>query len=234
MASPGQITRQIIEELITSDLVIADLTDHNPNVFYELAIRHATRKPVVQITHTKDIIPFDVANQRTISYDHTSLTLSHRAKAALIEQIKAAERNPGDVDSPLTEAILSTQLDQSQDPVAKNNVQIIDSLLSIRRELGIMKDQISNMQGLNTYAHGSLYSYPASWTSNMPPGISNWKPLGSSGLSEQVLKGLIEATSPQDEFIKIDKRQVEYIRELVSGKPHSATHLSQENDVPTK
>ena len=43
----GMITPQIIEELIKSPLVIADLTEGNPNVFYELAVRHAMNKPCI-------------------------------------------------------------------------------------------------------------------------------------------------------------------------------------------
>ena len=39
----GLITTQIINLIMESPLVIADLTDSNPNVFYELAIRHAIR-----------------------------------------------------------------------------------------------------------------------------------------------------------------------------------------------
>src|SRR2546429_1032489 len=45
---PGLITQQVIERVVNADLVAADLTDHNPNAFYELALRHVTRKPVVQ------------------------------------------------------------------------------------------------------------------------------------------------------------------------------------------
>ena len=41
----GFITTQVIRRLVEAPLVIADLTDHNPNVFYELAIRHASRSP---------------------------------------------------------------------------------------------------------------------------------------------------------------------------------------------
>ena len=46
---PGIITSQVIQRVVTDPLVIADLTERNPNVFYELAIRHALRKPLVQL-----------------------------------------------------------------------------------------------------------------------------------------------------------------------------------------
>ncbi|MFT5006977.1 MAG: hypothetical protein ACI8YI_002608 [Paracoccaceae bacterium] len=67
--SPGLITKQVIEYLVHSRLVIADLSFHNPNVFYELAVRHMLRKPTVQIMRKLDRIPFDVAQNRTVIID---------------------------------------------------------------------------------------------------------------------------------------------------------------------
>lgn len=49
ISEPGIITTQIIQLIVDSALVIADLTERNPNVFYELALRHAIRKPLVQL-----------------------------------------------------------------------------------------------------------------------------------------------------------------------------------------
>jgi hypothetical protein len=60
----GLITAQIIEHIVRSKLVIVDLSFHNPNVFYELALRHAVRKPIVQLSRSQDRLPFDVGQFR--------------------------------------------------------------------------------------------------------------------------------------------------------------------------
>lgn len=69
---PGLITKQVIEYLLKSKLVVADLSFHNPNVFYELAIRHMMRLPIVQLIRKSDKIPFDVNQNRTIPIDCSS------------------------------------------------------------------------------------------------------------------------------------------------------------------
>src|SRR3546814_14403968 len=51
ITTPGLISDQIINELFEADLVIADLSEHNANAFSELAIRHTTRKQVINMTH---------------------------------------------------------------------------------------------------------------------------------------------------------------------------------------
>jgi hypothetical protein len=70
---PGLITAQIIEHISHARLVIADLSFHNPNVFYELALRHASGKPTVQLIRSSDYIPFDLEQVRTIKLDTTGL-----------------------------------------------------------------------------------------------------------------------------------------------------------------
>src|ERR1700722_10985925 len=45
----GSITRDVIKRLYDSDVVIADITDLNPNVFYELGVRHALRSGTILI-----------------------------------------------------------------------------------------------------------------------------------------------------------------------------------------
>lgn len=103
---PGTITRQIIEYLIRSRLVIADLSFHNPNVFYELAIRHAARLPVVQIIRAADRIPFDLSQSRTIRIDTTDIySLVPRLevyKSEIASQVRRALEDPDSVDNPIS------------------------------------------------------------------------------------------------------------------------------------
>lgn len=64
----GMITTQIINRIIDDDLVIANLTGNNPNVMYELCLRHVVAKPIIHICQTGTNLPFDIKDNRTIFY----------------------------------------------------------------------------------------------------------------------------------------------------------------------
>jgi hypothetical protein len=106
ISKPGMITAQIIDHLVRAPLVIADLSFGNPNVFYELALRHARRLPVVQIIRSSDHLPFDVGQFRTVIIDMTDIYSlvpqidSHRAEIA--RQCRAALDEGGPAENPLS------------------------------------------------------------------------------------------------------------------------------------
>lgn len=69
----GSITKQIIEAIYNSKLVIANLTNCNPNVMYELALRHGIGKPAIMIAVEGTKLPSDVMMQRTIFYRNDAM-----------------------------------------------------------------------------------------------------------------------------------------------------------------
>ena len=69
LAEPGNISIQAIHLTLMSDLILADLSDHNPNVFYELAIRHFSQKPIIYLIESSQKIPFYLQHERIIMYD---------------------------------------------------------------------------------------------------------------------------------------------------------------------
>ncbi len=65
----GEIRTDMFQELLLADLVVADLSIDNPNVWYEMGVRHALRsRGIVQIKSKRDYMPFDVYTDRTLSY----------------------------------------------------------------------------------------------------------------------------------------------------------------------
>ncbi len=107
ISKPGLITGQVIDHIAKAALVIADLSFSNPNVYYELALRHAVRKPVVQLIRAGDKLPFDVGQYRTVEIDMTDIYVLvpqldlHRQE--ITRQARAAMAEGGSTESPLSQ-----------------------------------------------------------------------------------------------------------------------------------
>ncbi|MEV6692632.1 hypothetical protein AB0M35_14285 [Micromonospora sp. NPDC051196] len=138
----GLITSQVLDRIIQNDLVIADLTDQNPNVFYELAVRHALRKPFVQLLAKGQQLPFDVHGMRVILVDHTDLDSVHNAKDQLGRAIDAFGE-AADVVTPMSVALTLQELRGSASPreaglsqIIETLPQMMDILQDVQRHLG--------------------------------------------------------------------------------------------------
>lgn len=82
------ITQTIIDYLVTSELVIADITGHNPNAFYEMGYRASAGKPMIHLREKNEDIPFDIAGIRAFDYDLGNLDSVEEVKSRLKKTIE--------------------------------------------------------------------------------------------------------------------------------------------------
>ena len=89
IGQPGRISVQILKELRDCDVLIADLSELNPNVLYEFGIRQALVKPYVLMAERGQKLPFDLADLRTIFYQ-LDLDGVESAQAELAKHLESA------------------------------------------------------------------------------------------------------------------------------------------------
>lgn len=115
-ADPGMITDRIIADIIHSPLVVADLTDLNPNALYELGIRHSTELPTIHMAKLGTALPFDNIAHRTIFVDLGDWSSIEQARERLAESTRATRASDYKVSNPITQANASFKMRQSEDP----------------------------------------------------------------------------------------------------------------------
>jgi hypothetical protein len=99
----GNIQTEMFYRLLTADLVIADISIHNANVFFELGVRHALREKHTYMIRCAsddlppDQVPFDIATNRYLAYDPADPS---KALATLVEGLRQTIRS-ADKDSPI-------------------------------------------------------------------------------------------------------------------------------------
>ncbi len=143
IAEPGLITSQVIQHVAEDDLVVADLTERNPNVFYELAIRHALKRPLVQMIAKGERIPFDVAGMRTVEIDIRDLDSVERAKDDLASQVDAVEKDPESMDTPIAFALDLQNLRQSGNPEERSLADLVSAVSDLRSGLADINARLS-------------------------------------------------------------------------------------------
>ncbi|MCM1023859.1 MAG: hypothetical protein NC395_07345 [Prevotella sp.] len=91
ICSANKISADIVNHLENDELVIADLTGLNANVFYEIGYRRAKNLPIIHIAKTETILPFDTIDDRTQFYDLTDLNMVEDFKQRLVKVIESLQ-----------------------------------------------------------------------------------------------------------------------------------------------
>lgn len=137
----GLINTQIINRIIEDDLVIANLTGNNPNVMYELCLRHVVAKPIIHICEDGTSLPFDIKDNRTIFYKDDMLgvkELEDKMKMFMGAIVYEEEQ----MDNPIYTASKYGKLLKETQGTKEN--QVIQLLLHIINKLDIRENFMSH------------------------------------------------------------------------------------------
>lgn len=138
----GNINNQLISRILNDDLVIANLTGNNANVMYELAIRHASGKPIIHICEEGTVLPFDLKGERTIFYTN-DIKGAEELKVGVEKFLKNIDYNKQYLDNPIYNAKKSDILIKSveaDEPLK----QIVKHLEKLSSEVYDIKNKVEN------------------------------------------------------------------------------------------
>ena len=134
ITAPGMIDVQMINHLFEADLVIADMSERNPNAFYEMGIRHAVRKPIVHMFAEGTVIPFDVAPYRAIKFSIERFEDVEVAKRELSAVVAEVSKEDFKVENPVTRARSFQAIEDKGSP----EIQVLfEEIADIRRRLDL-------------------------------------------------------------------------------------------------
>lgn len=90
----GKIMDQVWRGIRQATVLVAVLTTKNPNVFYELGLAHALRKPVILVSSNEDDVPFDLRHIRVVLYDETDPFWGPKLIDKVADNLKSALTDP--------------------------------------------------------------------------------------------------------------------------------------------
>ena len=144
---PGMIIAQVVQRVFQADLVVADLSGSNANVFYEVAIRHATRRPTVHLAAATDDPPFDVNQIRLIKFDLSDPDSIEDAQRRLKEQVDAIEAGE-EVTTPVQFAEILRSLERGD----SRDKQLLEIFKGLSQGVEALQGQVSHVEKILSHA----------------------------------------------------------------------------------
>jgi hypothetical protein len=235
--STGSLIKSIIERLHSAYVVLADLTDANPNVFYELGVRHSLSKRTVLVAQGAQHIPSDLRGYWSLSYG-TELGQVSQFKSDLKRIITKIEQEPDRSDSPVSD-YLDREFVTLSRQVQRENIRRLGALYTELTGNAIAINEFqadSSAPVLLSYGCVSLlletlYLDPGPRVLQQAYELRNYLRLIEDGRRDVTLLALSRRT------IDTLTKEVQAIREkLISGEfsePESITTMEWVSDIVT-
>jgi hypothetical protein len=164
-ARPGTITEQMYDHILGDDLLIAILTGHNPNVFYEIAVAESAARPLVLLIENGHSIPFDINTRRMLQYDLKPRALHNGIHVDnLFRTITELEASGADTKVPFRPSLkplgageaLWRMVPRSRDLSREDWLGLITSARSFVRYQGLALFSFAKMIGFDEAARDAL------------------------------------------------------------------------------
>lgn len=119
----GDVVRQLAQAILAADVVLAELSMLNANVYYELGLAHALLKPTVLVTQNVDVVPFDLRGGRVIRYERDDPFWGEVLKSNITRALLETMRDPGEsLPVGLSSAILESRAAADRGGTASDSV----------------------------------------------------------------------------------------------------------------
>lgn len=145
VAERQNIIKGILESLNQANVVVADLTDNNPNVFYELGVRHTLANRTVLIAQGEEHIPFDLRPYPVAFYSESPAKIAE-FKKDIKKKLEDIEKNPERSDNPVADFLRQRNIELLS--VEKSvNVKKLSALISeISRNLDLITSILATVK----------------------------------------------------------------------------------------
>jgi hypothetical protein len=164
---PGDIVEHVMESLINSRMVIADLTGKNANVFYELGVRHAVSNSTILIAEGTEHIPFDLRTLRAIVYQYTPPGMI-RFRRQLQEAVMSIVTAPDKIDNPVRRILYRRESAQLASAEESGVSQVVQTLMS---ELSSMKNELRAQHAEMSILIGEITRQPVPASQSASPEV---------------------------------------------------------------
>ena len=228
IVTQGIITNQIIDHILKDRLVIADLSNRNPNVFYELALRHAFVKPVIPLIEEGQTIPFDVVGVRTIYYDFNKVRSIIDAKTTLEESIRSVLSENAKIESPVTIAAQLPDIKKKSD-----HAIFIELIETLSRKFDDIQNQIFRTEDNREAISSPVQNQIEKILSNYSNEIDLLKSVKSAGVTG-IFKRRDTAIKAFERALDEEQKEIIIIGSSLKGLLQKGDYLEIRNKIKFK
>lgn len=160
----GDIVKKIIIDLDESDIVLADLTDYNPNVFWELGVRQSLQYKTITIAEEGTVIPFDISTKKVHFYNRHKKdgTSNKEFYEELRRAIQDCIDHPEKPDSIVLETLSNRTKERSTEPESDQELDVrntINDFNNLLKKLYISKGAMAKSFAIKVLSDERFVKY---------------------------------------------------------------------------